>query len=179
MLQLAKPYGGSRILDLGCGDGIFLPSLSEAYQTVHGLDLKTDTAQMMVRHFKLDNVSLYNTDLYAGSLEDGSYDIIFAASFLEHFSDREKLITRINDLLSPGGCLVYSSPTETWLYALGRKMFGYVKPLDHYYSCDEIGQVAANYLKCRKTVYGPFRMPRFFAAYGVFVFQKPVSCGKE
>ena len=55
----------------------------------------------------------------------GAYDCIFAIDALEHNDDYAMLIDRLADGLSPGGVLIISGPTETWLYKLGRRIAGF------------------------------------------------------
>ena len=175
MLALARVHGGKQVLDLGCGDGVMLPSLSKQYEKVHGVDLKINCSQMMVEHFGLLNIDLYRMDFITGSFKGNQYDLIFAASSLEHFADRDKLFGKVSDLLIPGGHIIFSSPTENMFYEIGRKMFTYTKPSDHYYSCDEIAQTADKYLDRKNVFYGPLGLPEVISAYGIFTFQKPLT----
>ena len=39
MIDIGKKHGGNKILDLGCGQGVFIPSLSESFEFVYGLDI--------------------------------------------------------------------------------------------------------------------------------------------
>ena len=100
------------------------------------------------------------------------FDIIFAASVMEHFADRDKIVMEVVRLLVPDGYLIFSSPTETRFYELGRKIFGYVRPEDHYFCANEIAFTARKYLKSIEKKYGPPAIPPFLAAYCIYVFQK-------
>lgn len=172
MLKMGQKYKCEKVLDLGCGEGIFLPALSETFENIFGLDIDIRVAQKIVEYYNLDNVKLYESDIFNNSFDDNSFDIIYAASVLEHFPDREKIIKELARLLVPGGHLIFSSPTETWFYRLGRKVFGYVKPVDHYFSTDEIANVAKKYLKFTEIKQGPLVAPPFLAVYRIYNFEK-------
>ena len=172
MLDLGKNYGGTKILDLGCGEGVFLPALSKSFYQVYGLDINIRIAQEVVTYYKLNNVQLFQSNFFDNSFDENFFDIISAASVLEHFADRDKLFMEILRLIVPGGYLIFSAPTETCFYQLGRKIFGYVKPDDHYFSADELANTGRTYFKLIDKKYGPFNAPSFVAPYCLYVFQK-------
>lgn len=173
MLKLGERCGGKRVLDLGCGEGVFLPALSGSFDQVYGLDRDTRAAQEVVGYYNLKNVRLLATEFFDNPFDDAFFDVIFAPSTLEHFGNLDRLFTEIVRLICPDGHLVASCPTETWFYELGRKVFGYVKPDDHYFSADEIATKGEKYLRLLSKRYGPLPTPPVFAAYCIYVFQKP------
>lgn len=164
--------GGKRILDVGCGQGVFLPTLSKSFETVDGLDLDVRLAQSVKDLFGLDNVTLYTDNIFKNKFAENTYDIIFAASVLEHFKDGEEVILALKRLLKPGGHLVFSSPTETWFYELMRKVFGYTKPADHYLTTHEIANAARPHLTYVRRTFGPILVPRPFCPYCIYTFRK-------
>ncbi len=171
IVPLDKSY--SRVMDLGCGEGTFLPTLGLYFKEVYGLDINTGVAEKIVKYFDLKNIQLIEKDILANGFSDNSFDIIFAASSLEHFKDQEKLLQELSRLLRKGGLLVFSSPTESLFYELGRKVFGYVKPSDHYFSVFEIADYASQFFKLALSENGPLKiLPGMFAMYVVYVFEK-------
>jgi len=54
--------------------------------------------------------------------KDGTYDVIFAIDSLEHNDNYKELLATLVGKLAPGGVLILSGPTESWLYRLGRKI---------------------------------------------------------
>ncbi|MBT6049523.1 MAG: class I SAM-dependent methyltransferase [Candidatus Scalindua sp.] len=163
----------NRVMDLGCGEGTFLPTLDQYFNEAYGLDINTKVAEEIVRYFDLKNIQLMEKDILANGLHYNSFDIIFAASCLEHFKDQKKLLQELNRLLKKGGLLVFSSPTESLFYELGRKVFGYVKPSDHYFSVFEIADYASQLFELVSYENGPFKMlPGMFSVYVVYVFKK-------
>jgi len=162
-----------RVMDLGCVEGTFLPTLDLYFKEVCGLDINITVAEEIVRHFDLKNIQLIEKDILASGLNDNSFDIIFAARSLEHFKAQEKLLKELKRLLRKGGLLVFSSPTESLFYELGRKVFGYVKPSDHYFSVFEIADYASQLFDLVSYENGPFKiLPGMFSVYVVYVFKK-------
>lgn len=172
MINMAKKIGGNKVLDLGCGPGVFLPSLSESFEFVYAVDIDISVAQKVVNYYNLSNVKLFEINIFDNSFDDNFFDIIFAASVLEHFSNRDKIIREIVRLLVPGGHLIFSSPTETRFYCLMRKMAGYTKPLDHYFSAKQIACVTGKYLRFIGKKYGPAGVLPPFALYNIYIFKK-------
>lgn len=169
LLQLAPyPIPHSSVLDLGCGNGVLLPSLCKHYDMVFGLDIDLNavgSCNLLAVAHKLNNFVAHHLNSPRFPLNSKSFDIVFAASVLEHCQDLHKIASEIHRILLPGGCLVYVSPTEGWLYRLGRVVCGYQKPIDHYYNTSEIEDVLGQYLKKEVSFNYPglpvYRMGRF------------------
>ena len=53
-----------------------------------------------------------------------SFDIIVAPDVLEHVEDLPGTLADMENLLTPGGQIVISGPTENILYKIGRKLAG-------------------------------------------------------
>jgi len=176
MLNIAPQTDVGNVLDLGCGQGVFLPSLSANFPNVKGIDLDISIASEIVDIYDLKNVQLFQSDIFDNSFEDSSFDLILAPSVLEHFDDQDALFTEITRILKPGGQIVFSSPTETILYEIGRKVFGAVKPEDHYHSVFQIQKIARKYLKFRDKTNGPISfLPALVSVYIIYVFEKGAS----
>lgn len=174
LLELAKRFNpsGSGVLDFGTGSGILLPSLSAHYPEVRAIDRVTVEAQKVVNHFLLSNVTLIEADANQLPFADGSLDCVFAASVLEHFQDVDRPAREIARVLKKGGVFACSSPTENALYQVGRKVFGYTKPADHYQTARSIRQVLARHMKIEKIMHGPFPLGHDLAAYEIVLARK-------
>lgn len=148
LLKLAENEPeASRVLDLCCGNGVMLPTLSDMFWSVVGLDLHVTAAERVVECFELKNVTLKSCDVQ--ELHPGlqnSFDCIFAASCLEHFRDIGKISKVLHQILKPGGHLYVLTPSENMLYCIGRKVLGYTKPADHYWTSKEIEAALCEYL---------------------------------
>ncbi|MBI4424041.1 MAG: class I SAM-dependent methyltransferase [Elusimicrobia bacterium] len=99
-----------RILDLGCGEGLFLKTLAGqgSRHSLVGMD----------HHPKIESlahagVAFRRADLAApGGLPEGGFDRIFCLDVLEHLKDLGTPLTSIRGALKPSGLLILSAPTE-------------------------------------------------------------------
>ena len=93
---------GSRVLDLGCGDGALLAYLRE-HRQVSGYGLEIDETNIIsaIRN----GVNVIHADLEAGLpfLPDRSVDEIHCRSFLEHIENFEHLFTEMVRVLKDDG----------------------------------------------------------------------------
>ena len=139
-----------RALDFGGGNGVLLPTLAEMYDAVTCVDLNTDIAQEVVRLFDLTNVEVVSGDILQLRLPDDHFDTIVAASVFEHVEGLEPLADEMARILTLGGELLANVPSENRLYGLGRRVFGYTKPWDHYYDATFITGVLGRHLRLRE-----------------------------
>jgi anaerobic magnesium-protoporphyrin IX monomethyl ester cyclase len=145
VLSLFSPWGRDRILDFGCGNGVMLPTMSDEFDTVVGIDLCITAASRMSRAYRLRNVFLVAADGMELPFHDDSFDAVMATSALEHFRDIEKAVAEIVRITKHGGLLFFLSPTENAFYRFGRWLFRYKKPEDHYHSAKDIEGVLEKY----------------------------------
>jgi len=140
-----------RALDLGCGNGVLLPTLSRLFGEVVGVDRKTWAAEALINDSNISNVQLVEDDACNLPFGDSHFDIVFATSSLEHFHNIHDVTREIERLLKPGGTLIWLSPTENILYRIGRKLLGYKKPHDHYWTAQRLEAILNNCLKPKTT----------------------------
>ena len=138
VLSLVLSQQRGRVLDFGCGNGVMLPTLSGIFDTAVGIDLYPTAASRMKHEYGLSNAMLVKADGTKLPLRDDSFDAVMATSVLEHFKDIEKAVAEIARVTRRGGSLLFLSPTENMFYRLGRWLFRYKKPEDHYHSAKEI-----------------------------------------
>ncbi len=175
MIDLASKVKAEKVLDFGCGEGVLLPSLSNIYKEVHAADLDVRTAHDVKNEFKLSNVKIFQDDIFKSNLENNCYDIIFAASVLEHFKDIEIVLKNLKQKLKKGGMLVFSCPSENYIYKIGRFLSGYNKysgPQDiHYYGAREIAEKAKTEYKLLNKLSLPIKILPFINLHNVYLFK--------
>ncbi len=147
VLSLLLPRGKERILDFGCGNGVMLPTLSDKFNAVVGIDLCITAASRMNQAYRLRNVFLVTADGMKLPFHDDSFDTVLATSALEHFRDLEKAVAEIARITKRGGSLLFLSPTENAFYRFGRWLFRYKKPEDHYHPAKDIEGILEKYYK--------------------------------
>ncbi len=114
----------STIMDFGCGTGVLFDEASRVADTVYGVDLVLEPSTLLVEEWGLDKVRLLQADA-AGEIAEGSVDTIIAAEVLEHIEPLDPTLEFFKSRLKPGGTLLVSLPTESFLYRLGRRLAGF------------------------------------------------------
>jgi len=158
LLALSEAPSHERVLDFGGGNGVLAPTLSRLYQEVLCVDLRTEMAEEIRRAEGLDNVRPLPGELASLGLPAEHVDTIVAADVLEHILDLEALVGEFQRLLKPGGELLVSAPSENRFYELGRSVFRYTKPDDHYHPASHVEEVIARRLPLARRKFFPFNV---------------------
>lgn len=118
-LQL-KP--GTRLLDLGCGAGLFLGWLAVQVETkCHGLDLSFNSLQSARRANATARLTLGDAELLP--YKDSSFDRISCNGAAHHLLDLRSALREIHRVLAPGGILVMYEPNANALTNAVRRVF--------------------------------------------------------
>lgn len=107
--QLCKP--GTKLLDVGCGDGSFLLKAKEMGITVYGLE--TDSTSQENYH-KL-NLNVHIGSLQTAKFEENSFDYITLNHVIEHVENPNDLLKNLHDLLKKDGTLWLGLPNPSAL----------------------------------------------------------------
>jgi 2-polyprenyl-3-methyl-5-hydroxy-6-metoxy-1,4-benzoquinol methylase len=106
---LAGVPPGSRVLDLGCGEGAFAAELLRAGSEV----LAVDVAEEPLRRAREKSPEL-STQLIDGEgtwgLADASFDVVWAGEVIEHVADTSRWLSELRRVLRPGGRVLLSTP---------------------------------------------------------------------
>ena len=92
-----------RVMDVGCGAGLFAARLARRVEQVDAVDRSPEMIEI-ARQRTPDNVNCVLADALTDPLPSGSYDAIFSISTLHHMPLQPALL-RFADLLRPGGTL--------------------------------------------------------------------------
>jgi radical SAM superfamily enzyme YgiQ (UPF0313 family)/SAM-dependent methyltransferase len=171
-VALANSESDGRVLDFACGNGVLLPTLSKCFRNVIGIDLHTNAAKRIKDHFALENVRLLCSDGTKLPFATGCFSVVFALSALEHFLKLDDAASEIARVLSPGGLLIFLSPTENLVYRAGRGILGYRKPADHYHTPEGIEKSLGTHLRPDSVRSWPFRFFPSISMYRIVSFRK-------
>lgn len=167
IFQLCLETPAESVLDLGCGDGVLLPSLSRFYPRVWGMDLQIGNARRIMDYYHLDNVELVEGDFLRHDFNPGMFDLVIAADIWEHQRDLDVFFRRTLRILKPGGIMIGSFPVENAVYRLGRKVFRITPPEDHYQKYGQVVAQADKYFKKEKSGGVPYD---FFSLFKVIKY---------
>lgn len=101
-----KEYMG-KILDIGCGNGIFLYGLKKYGWDVFGLDMSEQAVEFARKKFGLSNVEKgFFDDM---NYPEESFDVITLNHVIEHLPDPANALLKINKLLKKNGLLIITT----------------------------------------------------------------------
>ena len=106
-----------KLLDVGCGNGAFLHSMSQLGWEVEGIELDPIAAQQAIAR----GIRVQVGDLHDADLPPNSFDAITLTHVIEHFADPAEMLRILHAALKPGGVLVSVSPNPAGVL---RRVFG-------------------------------------------------------
>ena len=104
--KLVPEEGWGRALDIGCGDGLFLPQLSRFAETVEGLEVEA--------HIVSEDAARRHT-IHIGALDErfepaAPYEFISMLDVLEHIEKPLPALRRCREIIAPQGVLLLTVP---------------------------------------------------------------------
>jgi 2-polyprenyl-3-methyl-5-hydroxy-6-metoxy-1,4-benzoquinol methylase len=101
----------ARILDVGCGAGLFFDQL-EQFGHVEGVESDRAAVQASGR---------WRPRIAVGNLDDtyqsaAPFDLILMLDVLEHIHDTDQIVRRAAELLTPSGRILVTVPAFKWLW---------------------------------------------------------------
>jgi SAM-dependent methyltransferase len=119
--RLKNAVGGSsgkRVLDIGCGQGVFLELMRQrGFETV-GVELGEKRSRVAR---EVRGLNVVTGDLFSLQAENGSFDAVVMSHLIEHVDHPIAVLERVRDLLRPGGLVLASLPNYR---CVERRIFG-------------------------------------------------------
>ncbi len=127
----------STVIDMGCADGVFLPSLDERFDRVIGLDIRAEfvaAAQDVIAGMNLRHTTVHcSADLDWSEVQslvgEPRADVVFLLETLEHIGTAERFyeskidfLLQVRSLMRPGGELVISVPNMVGAALLAQQL---------------------------------------------------------
>lgn len=110
------------VLDLGCGDGALLSTLSEQSRMAIGVDLSEAGLVLAQRH--LPRSPLIKSDVVFMPFKAGVFGLVLCADVIEHVADPLRLLSEVHRVLKPKGVFVLSTPNRLSPVKVARRLAG-------------------------------------------------------
>ncbi|PID61485.1 MAG: bifunctional 3-demethylubiquinol 3-O-methyltransferase/2-polyprenyl-6-hydroxyphenol methylase [Gammaproteobacteria bacterium] len=124
---VAKHAGGldgKRVLDIGCGGGMFAEAMASLGAEVTGIDLATGAIEAARLHALDSGLDIDYREMPAEALASeapASFDVVTCLELLEHVPDPGSIVTAAATLAKPGAPVYFSTLNrnpKSWLFAI-------------------------------------------------------------
>lgn len=171
-------------LELGYGSGLLLPTLCRLADSVSGVDLSSEPAEVIGRLRALGVINLPH--LIKGSaddlpFQDAAFDLIVAFSLFEHLPEAVLLRTihEAARVLRPGGHLLVGCPAVNRGMSVLFRAIGF-RDIEHHHVSDihdvlhlaGTGASPGPFVRCKQATL-PAALPLGTALYSAVLLQKP------
>jgi len=106
-LSLLKNIKGKKILDLGCGTGIYTKILKKRGADIQGIDISPKMIELAKQNVK--NVNFRVGSVYRLPYKSGIFDIVVASLVVHYFSDLDRAFREIRRVLKKNGVFIFST----------------------------------------------------------------------
>jgi 2-polyprenyl-3-methyl-5-hydroxy-6-metoxy-1,4-benzoquinol methylase len=103
-------FKNKKILDVGCGVGMFLKQFKKLGAEVFGVDVDKHKIDIAIK--KYENVQVAPAEKLP--FKKGTFDIVWLHEVIEHVEDDKKVVSEAMRVLKPRGRLVIFAPNRLW-----------------------------------------------------------------
>jgi SAM-dependent methyltransferase len=103
------------VLDVGCGAGAFLPTVSPLCDRLVGLDVTpafVERARRVIQERGLANTTVVEGSSASMPFEDGSFDAVLMVDLLHHLPSPKATVTEVHRVVRPGGLVIVFEPNK-------------------------------------------------------------------
>ncbi|MDP2649501.1 MAG: class I SAM-dependent methyltransferase [bacterium] len=98
---------GDRVLEVGCGQGLFLARIAKQYHIKGlGIDISPASIKFANENYENGNLKYLNASVLKLPFKSRSFGHVFSFDVLEHIEDQVKAVEEMVRVLKPGGKLV-------------------------------------------------------------------------
>lgn len=125
LLRHLKNTAPCRVLDIGCGPGVFLAELAARGFEAYGVD-RSEWALDLGRRFSLAGRPV----VLRQELDPewvGTFDLLFSFEVIEHIEDDKDALREWRPYLAPGGRMILSTPAHKRRWSANDEWAGHVR----------------------------------------------------
>jgi ubiquinone/menaquinone biosynthesis C-methylase UbiE len=157
-----------RLLDGGCGGGIFLPELASRCASLHAIDVhdRLDDVREMARRNGVHNAEIRRASLHETGYASGAFDGVVVVSVLEFVPDLERAADELQRVTAPGGTVFVGFPGSNPFVRAGYAAIRAPRSSDvHHSRADDIRRALAARFRVEQEIRFPRLLPRSQALY--------------
>jgi SAM-dependent methyltransferase len=166
-----------RVLEIGYGSGVLLPTLARAAERVDGLDLESDADSVRAQLGRL-GVSvgeLVRGDVGALPFPSATYDAVIAFSIYEHLKphELEGALAEAHRVLTADGVLLVGCPAVHKAMTMAFVAIGFRNIGEHHFSSiDDVLEASRGLFTVERTATLPRGVPLGWAPYGAVLLRR-------
>lgn len=103
---------GKRLLDVGCGPGLFLSEARKKGYEVWGLDFDKGNIRLAKERYGLENIFVKSIEDLSRDFSKKKFDVITFFEVLEHLEDPSKFMSQVKEMLNKDGYIALSVPNR-------------------------------------------------------------------
>ena len=110
--ELSRLDKFGKVLELGCGTGVYTGLLAARADSVLATDISPEMVKVTTGKYKnLGNVNVERADCFDLTCSDETFDTVFMANLLHIVPEPEKIVAGVRRVLKRGGRIIISSLT--------------------------------------------------------------------
>ena len=97
------------VFDFGCGTGTYSIAIADKVKSIHATDISEKMLTIATERASsqgITNINFEHMEIFDSKLQPESYNVVLAFSVLHLQKDLNKVLHRMNELLTPGGLLI-------------------------------------------------------------------------
>jgi 2-polyprenyl-3-methyl-5-hydroxy-6-metoxy-1,4-benzoquinol methylase len=99
----------SRVLEIGCGTGLFTKELARTDNTIVAIDISDSLIMKAKERVSSTNVNFIVGNAYETEFKSGSFDFVIGSSSLHHL-EVDSALNEFNRILKSGGRMMFTEP---------------------------------------------------------------------